>query len=492
MAGYGPVSLVPTGWKTSGGGSPISVLANQVKPKMGGRAYFADVCTAGTYDASDYLSLNLLGKTISYTTDLSKAECGCNAAFYLTSMRQHGRKSECGDFYCDANNVCGESCTEIDLQEGNKFAWHSTLHTASDKSGLGGGYGGGGSGWNGPRDWESYEYGPGAKCIDTLKPFDVAVSFPVNTKGELAAMEVTLSQPGHDCPLTTRLSNYSGNHTVKHGSHSAHNAMGELSAALAAGMTPIVSYWKSDQMLWLDGRGKDYEGPCAVDEARTCGDSVTFSHFKLEDIKDEPEPAWHEDSTATAQSQKAVLILEAPQVPPHFLDDVEKATLGTGKGQIPVQVISIAWDGSNVKKPPALETQPTVPPAPTVPLPATATVAPLPATPGAYVFMKKDALGHGPLRIMEGALAGRSTVVLAGIAAAALSVLLAMVAVLLRTRAHALRSNSGTAATGAVGGRSSSGPASTEGTAVAQSHFGVLRSNPSSQLLMAEAGGVAV
>merc|ERR1719401_3342320 len=107
--------------------------------------------------------------------------------------------------------------------------------------------------------------------------------------------------------------------------------------------------------------------------------------------------------------------------------------------------------------------------------------------------MKKDALGRGPLHFMEGALAGRSTAALAGIAAAALSVLLAMVAVSLRARAYALRTNAGTAAPGGMGGRSLSAHASAEEgrAAAARPQLGFLRSNPSSQLLMAEAGAAA-
>merc|ERR1719401_203555 len=106
----------------------------------------------------------------------------------------------------------------------------------------------------------------------------------------------------------------------------------------------------------------DNEGPCAVDEPQTCGDSVSFSNFKVEDIKALPKPVRHEDQgdgAVAVQSEKAVLILEAPKVPAHFLDGVKKATLATEKGHIPVQVVSIAWDGSSVKPPePAAVTPP--------------------------------------------------------------------------------------------------------------------------------------
>jgi len=269
MPGYGLVEIIPTGWADEGF-EPVDVTSSgELEAHMDARAYFADECTPGKYDHKQYLALNLLGKTMRYTVDLTGAGCGCNAAFYLTSMRQNTQPSECSDYYCDANNVCGESCAEIDIMEANQFAWHSTLHTATDHSGVGGGFGGGDS-WNGPRDWGSAEYGPGASCVDTAAPFDVAVSFPVDSQGALSAMEVTLSQTGKSCPLSVRLGSYEG--------------MAELSSAIEAGMTPIVSYWAANDMLWMDGPGTDGQGPCTVDDMDACGKSVRFSDFSVEEI----------------------------------------------------------------------------------------------------------------------------------------------------------------------------------------------------------------
>merc|ERR1740123_588809 len=205
-----------------------------------------------------------------YTTDLSGAGCGCNAALYLTSMGQNTNKSECHDHYCDANNVCGESCAEIDIQEGNQYEWHSTLHGQADPGGLGLGYGGGGDGWSGPRQWSNEKYGPGAVCIDTSRPFQVAASFPADASCKLTAMQVVLTQValgGRTCELPLRVGHY--------------DAMDELSRALAAGMTPIVSYWSSKDMLWMDGRGQDGRGPCKEDTPSECGDTARFSNFSV-------------------------------------------------------------------------------------------------------------------------------------------------------------------------------------------------------------------
>ena len=206
---------------------------------------------------------------------MSGLECGCNAAFYLVSMRQNEQPGNCNnDYYCDANSVCGVKCAELDIQEANQHAWHTTLHTADDPDGKAAGYGGG-SGWEGPRDFTSRQYSPGGECIDTTMPFQVSASFPTGEDGALAAVEVTLSQEGKSCPLTASVSDYK---------------MHEMGAALAQGMTPVVSYWSSDDMLWLDGRGSDSEGGCPVDRKDACPETVSFRDFSVRDLGPRPSP----------------------------------------------------------------------------------------------------------------------------------------------------------------------------------------------------------
>lgn len=265
--------LVPTGWKNKEGFENVLVEGDHLVPHLGARAYFADTCTAGVYNNTDYMRINLLGKSLRFSADLKGAGCGCNVAFYLTSMGHNKNASECFDHYCDANNVCGQSCSEIDIMEANQFAWHSTLHTATDPDGAASGFGGGGDGWDGPRNWTADDYGVGGKCIDTAKAFQVVASFPVDASGNLVAMQVTLSQRGRPCDLHARVGGYT-------------RGVKELTTALSDGMTPIVSYWADNEMTWLDGVGEDGRGSCAQDSVRNCANSVRLFGFAVEDLRE--------------------------------------------------------------------------------------------------------------------------------------------------------------------------------------------------------------
>merc|ERR1719336_2584597 len=83
-------------------------------------------------------------------------------------------------------------------------------------------------------------------------------------------MNVELSQDGRPCTVKISLSQYAG--------------MAELSGAVGAGMTPVISYWSSDDMLWMDGKGSDGQGPCGADSAASCSDAVKFYDFSVEGI----------------------------------------------------------------------------------------------------------------------------------------------------------------------------------------------------------------
>jgi len=332
VAGYGQVELVPTGWLTPHGGAEVVVASGRVSPQMGARAYFADACAPGVYDHRQYVAPKLLGHRIRYTANLSGAGCGCNAAFYLTSMRQNAHPSECHDHYCDANRVCGEACAEIDIQEANQYAWHSTLHTATDADGASGGYGGGGDSWSGPRDWAAGEDGPGGKCINTGKPFQVEAAFPVDADGSLLSMQVALSQEGQPCSLSRELGEYDG--------------LAELSKALDAGMTPVLSYWSDDDMLWLDGKGGDGRGACKEDSASSCADHVHFYDFALESLGDASSPVQVRGVLGSDGGKDILVQARALEVPPRLAqgDDV---LVGDGEALARAEILSIKRSASH-------------------------------------------------------------------------------------------------------------------------------------------------
>lgn len=306
--------------------SDVEVVADQsIAPSLGGRTYFTHNCLGTEGEPLEYMSMKLLGKRIQYTTDLSGAGCGCNAALYLVAMAQNTELSGCGDYYCDANSVCGVKCTEIDLQEANMHAWHSTVHGEEDKIGVGAGFGGGGtgeSGWSGPRDWTAEEYGPSGRCIETRRPFQVEVGFPADATGLLRAVEVKLTQEGKTCPLHISLG---GNY----------EARSEISTWLLRGLTPVISYWRSDDMLWMDGSGEDGNGPCSADKPETCASTVRFVNFSVEPIPGEQAPEIFLGTPLVKIKKKK---MESVVMKTEVLQDTPVEPLGTPRARITAAV----------------------------------------------------------------------------------------------------------------------------------------------------------
>merc|ERR1719225_2616437 len=129
-------------------------------------------------------------------------------------------------------------------------------------------------------------------------PFQVEVAFPADANCQLQGMEITLSQVARgDCELKLAIHSYWG--------------MPELTRALAAGMTPIVSYWNSADMLWMDGKGSDGQGPCARDSPESCGKRTKFSNFSVAAI---PGTACKATLTDQKPAEPDLLVTDAPDV----------------------------------------------------------------------------------------------------------------------------------------------------------------------------------
>merc|ERR1712228_769794 len=97
----------------------------------------------------------------------------------------------------------------------------------------------------------------------------------IDVNGKLTAMEVRLSQVGKSCEIERKVESY--------GYH-GRDGMAELTVALKNGMTPIISYWKADDMLWMDGPGQDGKGPCRKDDhyAVCSVEAAKFHSFSIE------------------------------------------------------------------------------------------------------------------------------------------------------------------------------------------------------------------
>jgi len=216
----------------------------------------------------------MVGKVLRFTLGgLGSLDCGCNANFYAV------RKGA----GCDGSGARPTNCEEIDFFEGNKFAWHSTLHALADSgetdsNGLCTGYGGTLPSRPNFPSFSGEEYGPNGTMIDTTKPFSVAASFPKRVDGTLKGMSVELSQQGKPSmqqPLFMHLYEYKGSAFTEFGGGGTNveNGMGKIEQRLNEGVTTLSSMWTAPNggMRWLDGAASQHgpknmmDGKCTWD-----------------------------------------------------------------------------------------------------------------------------------------------------------------------------------------------------------------------------------
>jgi len=202
-------------------GDGIKVHGSSLTVGHGPRLYFAHTCQESIHPDM-FLTWNLLGKTLSYNVDMSKVGCGCNAAFYFVTMPSRV-KTKCGDYYCDANAVCGSNCAELDIQEGNSHAWASTPHHAYDPKGC---------------EKHPDNYGPG-KAVDPARgPMNIQVTFA----SDGSTMTTNIKQNGQTVTIT-----HDG---------SCGQSLRDIGTDMGkTGMVPTLSNWGSNHksMDWLDG-----------------------------------------------------------------------------------------------------------------------------------------------------------------------------------------------------------------------------------------------
>ncbi|KAI0505242.1 putative endoglucanase [Xylaria bambusicola] len=260
-------------------------------------------------DDGNYEMLQLLGKELTFTVDLSTLPCGENAALYLGEMDKTGGRNEhntggakLGSGYCDAQcpvqnwkngtlnlDGSGYCCNEMDILEANSRAHSFTPHPCSDtdcdKSGCG---------LNPYAQGHTNYYGLGG-TVDTSKPFTVITQFITDdgtTTGTLTTVNrrymqggklVDSANPKGDS-ITTESCNAAGTGSEKFGGLTT---MGE---ALGRGMVLTFAIWNdaSGYMNWLDA---GTNGPCSETEGNPAliiqenpRTHVVFSNIRWGDI----------------------------------------------------------------------------------------------------------------------------------------------------------------------------------------------------------------
>lgn len=248
------------------GGSVVELQKCSTPPEQGIRLWTA---LDRSQSASSYTRFKLLGKSLSYTIDLSGVGCSCNAALYWVSMPGIGQDGlpatgSMGNYYCDANQVGGVWCWELDTIEANMYAMQVAPHTCNnnadqhitfcDKGGAT------------RNTWLVNPKGlcPSDDCIiDSRKPFRHVQNF-VSDGSMLVRIENRLHQGQRVFPFNgTSDSNY----------------LAAMSNVLQRGMTLTFQIWGGPELLmsWLDAMS-GCSGNCSD------GSRVVYSDISLEPL----------------------------------------------------------------------------------------------------------------------------------------------------------------------------------------------------------------
>jgi len=230
------------------------------------------------WDPNDFLLFRLLGRTLSFTVDLSNVGCACNVAIYFVKGPARNSKGEpsvgtCSwsPYYCDANQVCGQWCPELDIMEANNRVFSSTPHKCDhptpsghyqscDRTGCG----------RTTIKAGPLAYGPGQHySINSLLPFEVLTTF--HGSGENAPGFATFTG------MTTKLRQ--GSREIALDFSACGDYFSYLADAMAEGMAMRITYWGGDAsaMSWLD------QLPCGANSQCTASNSgeATISNIKV-------------------------------------------------------------------------------------------------------------------------------------------------------------------------------------------------------------------
>jgi len=294
------------------------------------RMYLMEDINAPSWWASKYVRFNLLGKTLTFTVDLSGVPCGVVACFYFVALWKPGP----GSSYCDIQPNFG-GCFEIDVMEANSHAYEASLHTdigtrnAFDGTcNLNGCYVNVGKLPYTKSGLKTTDlYGPGAKVIDTTRAFQVTASV-----SEQGYMNVTLSQEGRFLPHfnRTEAANIPGPGKQNHWKLEKYPKPGGISKAEAAkvvaamknGVRLVASTWTTADTNWFDG-----ESCNGQPHGDLRGAKISISGLKIED---NPPTAPHNTSQPVnaTHEQKYTLGQGAFAVTPNGFTAAVSITLG--------------------------------------------------------------------------------------------------------------------------------------------------------------------
>eukprot|EP00419_Tripos_fusus_P000243 CAMPEP_0172691612 /NCGR_PEP_ID=MMETSP1074-20121228/24675_1 /TAXON_ID=2916 /ORGANISM="Ceratium fusus, Strain PA161109" /LENGTH=475 /DNA_ID=CAMNT_0013511709 /DNA_START=145 /DNA_END=1572 /DNA_ORIENTATION=- len=229
------------------------------------RMYLMEDAWVHDWFGAKYHIFNLLGKTVSYTVDLSQMPCGVAACLYFVANRKPGP----GSNYCDIQPDYG-GCFEIDLMEANSVAYEASLHTElGTRTAFDGTCNMNGCAVNIGRYPFTKSgvhtgklYGPGADVINTKRPFQVEAS--VSKDGY---MTVILLQGAQRLPFYNRTSadnspGLSPGSAMHHAWYPEPGGIhkGEADKVVKAmqdGVRLVASVWTASDTSWLDGTGCD-------------------------------------------------------------------------------------------------------------------------------------------------------------------------------------------------------------------------------------------
>jgi len=238
----------------AGSSAGISVQGSQLQLKHNHGATYTAKCQAN-FDPNVFRRFYVLDKTMSFTTDVSTVSCGCNAALYFVLMPAYNHSqqpdpTQCGNYYCDANNVCGLWCPEVDLMEANRAGFAVTPHSCDAPTGK----------WYPKCDGAGCSlrtktmgnnYGFGSNfVIDTHFQFSVSFNFQTSG-GVLSRIVTTFSQDNRHFTI------------IHNESACGSGYLASLTDSFRQGMVLTGSHWSGTSgstMSWLD------VPPCDINE----------------------------------------------------------------------------------------------------------------------------------------------------------------------------------------------------------------------------------